>query len=155
MIKEPKWRRLAKPYVKAYDEQHPDNQLHQAGVYAILVDGNIAYIGQSKSLIWRLASHESAMCNVEDDNYKQPKYELLREAQSNGHQVQYTVLFYIPEEDIPLMNTIEANEIEKHQPPLNIIHPAINGRPQYKDNRVYTMDLPQFLSLLEGGNNDE
>lgn len=146
------WKEIAEPYLSAFGTEV---DLDRAGVYAILLNGHIAYIGQSRQLRWRLASHLAAINDKRSKDYNQPKYKLFREAQEHGYQIQFQVLFFIPEEDLPLMDIVEAKEIDLHQPPLNIIHPAVNGHAGYKDNRVYTMDLPQFLSLLEGGNNDE
>lgn len=145
-MEEALWKKLAKKYV---NNVKGGEELDGAGIYCILLNDCVVYVGQSRSLRWRIASHVSAIHDEENPEYNKAKYKLLREANEKGYEIKFRVLFFIPEEDLPLMNVIEAWEIDKYQPPLNIIHPPINGQNQYQNRKVYTMTLPQLLSLLE------
>ena len=145
-MKKEKWRVLAEKHLPYYESLCPQAK-NRAGIYMITVDDVPVYVGQSKNLLLRIASHESAIYDKENDEYNKTKYKLLREAKEKGHSICFEILHYVSDEDLPLLDIIEAWNIDKYNPPLNIIHPEINGHPTYHDNNYknYT-DFERYIS---------
>lgn len=92
---------------------------HKPGIYAITIDGKIAYVGQSKNMYERCGQHiyniQNAMLNEEK------KYELLLAAKLGGHTVDCCPIAYCEQKEL---SKKEAEAITKFAPALNIATPT-------------------------------
>lgn len=91
----------------------------QSGIYAIIVDNVIVYIGQAKNIYQRGCQHiyntQNAMLNQEK------KYLLLLAAQLGGHNIDCFPLEFCDEDMLRLR---ENYWIESEKPILNILTPS-------------------------------
>ena len=65
------------------------NKYEHAGIYCIKLDGQIVYIGKSRNMLRRIAEH---YVGIQKGSEK--KYRLIAEAQRNGCNVDFDVLYY-------------------------------------------------------------
>ena len=59
------------------------------GIYCILLDEQLVYIGKSNNMLLRIAEHYVGI-----KNETEKKYRILAEAQRKGHTVGFDVLYY-------------------------------------------------------------
>lgn len=90
-----------------------------SGIYAITIDNNIVYIGQSQNMYQRCSEHiyktQNAML------IKEQKYLLLLSAQLGGHNIDcYSIENCAPDN----LNERERYYIEEYKPCLNILVPG-------------------------------
>ena len=136
------------PYKKRIIEAGAALKYLKSGIYCIKLKDTIVYIGKSKDMFNRIATH---MMNIEDPTAKDfngKKYKLLRAAKNAGYQITFDVLFYCPEEDLDLR---EGEYIRKYMPALNTQIPKVEGG--WEVNNIKSLTLPQLLSLLEDRKN--
>ena len=93
-------------------------QFERAGIYAILLDGKIVYIGKSVNMLARMAQHYISLASP-----KAHKYQILAEAARHGHHIRFCVL-YAAHSAAPAAVEEEIGEkegeyIRRHLPPLN------------------------------------
>lgn len=86
-----------------------------AGIYAITIDGYIAYIGESKNIYERCGQHIYKTENATLIN--EPKYLLLLSAKLGGHRIDCSPIEYCSEAQL---RDRERYYIEKYEPSLNI-----------------------------------
>ena len=111
------------------------DKYQRAGIYCIKVDENIVYIGKSKNMLWRVASH---YVGIQTESEK--KYRILAEAKRKGHQIGFDVLYYakcscrrdIDEE----IGNKEGEYIRKYVPILNTQIPNKKDWHKYNTNNV-------------------
>lgn len=106
------------------DEYINENHLlklldNESGIYAILIDSNIAYIGKSKKMYDRCRTHIYNIQNASFQNVEK-KYKLLLAAQLGGHLIDCVPLKYCDEDELA---EYEDKYIEEIMPPLNILTP--------------------------------
>lgn len=123
-------------------------QFEKAGVYAILLDGNIVYIGKSRNMLYRMAQHYTRLA-VPNEH----KYEVLKEATARGHRMRFCVLYHATSSDGSLeeeLGAMEGTLIRKHRPPLNYQIPTAENWRKFTTNpSAKTISLSE---LLEKGN---
>ena len=64
-------------------------KFEHAGIYAILLDREIVYIGKSVNMLQRMAQHYTQLSTS-----KEHKYKILSEASRRGHDIRFAVLYY-------------------------------------------------------------
>lgn len=121
-----------------------------AGVYSISIDGKLVYIGKSKDMLWRLASH---ITEIDNGSIKQNKYKVLHEAKQRGFTVSFGVLYHSPETDEEAINEdigyIEGVLIRKHLPPLNYQIPKEENYHSFILNKnAKTITLDEIISPI-------
>ena len=98
-----------KGYAEKYDH---------AGIYCIKIDSQIVYIGKSKNMLERIASHYVGIRQGSE-----LKYRIMAEAQRKGRAVVFDVLYYAKsKKNRDILNEIGEKEgefIRKHRPILN------------------------------------
>lgn len=106
------------------DEFIEDNELlttikNEAGIYAIAINDEIAYIGKSKKMYDRCRTH---IYNVQNAAFQsvEKKYKLLLAAQLGGERIDCFPLQYCDEDEL---GEYEDKYIEEIMPPLNILTP--------------------------------
>lgn len=114
-----------------------ENVQEAPGIYAITVDGFIAYIGQSRNMYERCSQH---IYNTENATFiNEKKYLLLLSAKLGGHRIDCISL---QQTDISSLLDLEAAYIDKYDPCLNINKPK--GR-----NDINNMKIEDLLMSLE------
>lgn len=63
-------------------------QFECAGIYAILLDGKIVYVGKSGNILMRMAQHYAQLAQG-----REHKYRILAEATRSGRKLCFTVLY--------------------------------------------------------------
>lgn len=123
-------------------------KFEHAGVYGILLDGKLVYVGKSVNMLQRMAQHY-----VQIATPKEHKYEILAQAAHSGHTLRFTVLYYATGAVQNQQNEIGEKEgelIRKHRPPLNYQIPKAENWREYTVNAAaHTITLNE---LLEKGN---
>ena len=120
---------------------------NRQGIYGIYVEGQLVYVGKSKYMLHRIASHILAIDNIGKDSF-QKKYRLLRYARNDGLRISFDVLEYI-DGDSSDLDQAEAKWINQVNPILNkqIPHPVFYK--QWTENEVIkTMTYIQFKQYL-------
>ena len=126
-------------------------QFERAGVYAILLDGKIVYIGKSHNILQRMAQHYAGM-RLQSNH----KYCVLSGARRYGHRIRFSILYAaaagnskaITEE----IGQKEGEYIRRYRPPLNYQIPKEENWHEFTTNpRSMTISLSD---LLERGNSD-
>ena len=131
--------------VKSEKEQFMSNPLaihkylNKPGIYAIYVDKEFAYIGQSKNLIQRLGDHYYGIFFQQKD--LEHRYEVLRELHLKGHKITFDVIEYC---DIKELRDREAFYIQEYKPPLNIL--TMQGKGSTNDN-ARQITAEEFLKI--------
>ena len=114
-------------------------QFEHAGIYAILLDGKIVYIGKSINILKRMAQHYVGI-RLQSEH----KYEILAQAAQQGHQIRFRVLCYTENID-----TAEGELIRQYKPPLNYQIPKEENWRQYDLNPLArTITLQQLLDMI-------
>lgn len=131
--------------VKSEKEQFMSNPLamhkylNKSGIYAIYVDKEFAYIGQSKNLIGRLGDHYYAIFFQQKD--LEHRYEVLRELHLKSHLITFDVIEYCDKEEL---RDREAYYIQKYNPPLNIL--TMQGKGSTNDT-ARKITAEEFLAM--------
>lgn len=117
---------------------------NKSGLYEIKVCGKIVYVGKSKNMLHRIASH---MYNIDYDT-KSKKYQYLRKLRQEGYQIEFDVLEYVDEDDDKL-GFEEAAAINRLLPILNLQIPSLDNYRKYKQNsqakNLTYQELKNFL----------
>ena len=94
------------------------DKYEHAGVYCIKLDGELVYIGKSRNMLRRIAEH---YVGIKQETEK--KQRLIAEAQRNGCNVDFDVLYYAKGgSEWEIHNDIGRKEgelIRQYMPPLN------------------------------------
>ena len=120
-------------------------QFERAGIYAILLDGRIVYIGKSVNILARMAQHYAQLSRP-----KAHKYEILAEASRRGHRIRFCVL-YAARSTTPAAIEEEIGEkegefIRRHLPPLNYQIPKAENWRQFTTNpAALTITLEEIV----------
>ena len=129
----------------------------KCGIYGIAIDDTYIYIGQSASLLRRIADHQFWM--KIDNNEESPNeqlYKLLREALMRDRKV-YFVIMALFELDISfsakqvLLDTYEAQMIQTKLPIANKAIPDVYGNIPYiqtlhvNDDNIDQFFAPKFV----------
>lgn len=122
-------------YEELLREGHKDFQC--AGIYAITIKKRIVYIGKSKNILYRIASHMA--CIICGDRGK--KYQILTEAQDKYElTVEFSVLYKSRKKDeTRISNDIGEQEgifIRKYLPCLNTQVPKVEDWHKYTINNI-------------------
>lgn len=133
-----------------YEELCKDEDLvhryQKAGLYSIHIEDKLVYIGKSRNMLKRLASH---MANTETSNSH--KYEILRQARDRGLKIQFSPIYYslalteqMIDDDIGFK---EAEEIRRHLPPLNYQLPLLDNYHRFEVNKkAHRIQLAEILN---------
>ena len=105
-----------------YEDDDIRNKYNMPGVYGIYCDDELLYIGKSKNMLMRLAQH---IKNI--NRGKEKKYVYLRELKKQKKKIRFDVLY--AGEDF---TRVEAELIEKYNPPLNTVKPSGNQKERKK-----------------------
>lgn len=88
-----------------------------SAIYGIYVDGELVYIGKSTNTLGRWVAHKiNTLFNYGQKDYKEAKYEVLRQVLKSGHSVSCDVLEYCNEDEL---STREKEWIKREDPILN------------------------------------
>ena len=74
-------------------EQGLEGKYRKPGIYSISLNGQIVYIGKSKDMLHRLASH---IQHIESASPQGNKYRVLHKAIEEGYRVKFDVMYYSP-----------------------------------------------------------
>lgn len=107
----------ARNRVKQLTEKYSETCPESSGIYALLINNQIVYVGQSKNLAQRIAQHAY---ELEKRNPKEKKYQILKEV---IHKYQQPISFQVLEQTDNL-NERENYYIEKFTPILNTVTPS-------------------------------
>ena len=119
----------------------------RAGIYSISIDEKLVYIGKSRNMLYRLATHIE---EIEKEDQRTHKYWVLRSAQKLGYSINFGVLYYSPFEDEEESDNdigeMEGILIRKHMPPLNTQIPKADNWHTYTYNkRAKAITLSEIL----------
>lgn len=116
-----------------------------AGIYCILLDDHVVYIGKSVNMLERIAQHYVGIqcCNKD-------KYHIMAQLQREGHPITFDVLYNASstnrhdiDEEIGYM---EGMYLRQYRPPLNTQIPKEEDWHKYEVKRIATEDeLRQLL----------
>ena len=130
-------------YKLQLEDEYMRKKYNHAGVYVIMIDDIIVYIGKSTDMLKRTAQH---LGGIYFDTITH-KYKILYEAKEKGHTLQFDVLYdspYINSEatlvDIGYQEALWINEL---QPPLNYQLPKLHNYKSFTVNKkaqVITLD---------------
>ena len=123
-----------------------NQKYNRYGLYKIMVDGKLVYIGKSRDMQYRIASH---MFNIDYDS-KSNKYVYLRAARELGHKISFDVLEYTEEDDTQL-GKAEAAAIRKYLPILNRQLPALDGGNGWSKSPYWLLSYEDFINFLDNG----
>lgn len=106
------------------------------GIYCIMVDKKIVYVGKSRNMLKRIAQHMYEIAN----NEKKNMYCVLRELRESSHSIAFDVLETIEEsgnqqEDDDKIGFAEARLIRHYLPCLNTQIPHMDNYRSYDTNR--------------------
>jgi predicted GIY-YIG superfamily endonuclease len=96
----------------------------KSGIYCILCDEKIIYVGKSTDMLHRFIAHKANTICEEAEEYNRPKYVKMREALLKGHNISCRELEFC---DKDVLSAREDYWISKYMPPLNSIVPTIYG----------------------------
>lgn len=100
-------------------DEYKRDCLNKSGIYSISIEGQLVYIGESKSILDRWIAHKiNTLYDFNQKDYKEGKYRVLREAYNAGLSIQCNML----EECVDNKDTrlqIEKQWIKKEKPMLN------------------------------------
>ena len=124
------------------------DKYEHAGIYCIKLDGQLVYIGKSRNMLRRIAEH---YVGIQKGSEK--KYRLIAEAQRNGCNVDFDVLYYAKggtESEIRNdIGRIEGELIRQYMPPLNT---QIPHEDDWHKHDVRKMDVEGIRTkLIEKG----
>lgn len=119
------------------------------GIYCIKLQGKKVYIGKSRNILDRVASHMGHYLSNTVES-KQNKYKILKQAHQQGLVIEFDVLYYSTkseqadiDEDI---GSAEAFLINHYMPPLNVQIPKIdNWRSHTMSKTAQTITLEEIL----------
>lgn len=101
-----------------------DKYLDKSGVYAIYIEDELVYIGESSNILNRWVAHKiNTLFNFKQKDYQEDKYAVLRDAMKAGLRVSCNVLEYC-ENDKTVLRAREAAYINAYNPILNGGHSA-------------------------------
>lgn len=121
--------------IKSYEqliESKVGDKYDAPGVYVIYIDESMAYIGKSKEMKQRIANHLFHINHPELKEGKAHKYEILRQAINNGHQINFNFLARNIKDDE--LGWIEGELIRGYKPPLNYQIPREDNWHKYTTN---------------------
>ena len=114
------------------------------GIYCIKVDGQILYIGKSENMLKRVAEH---YVGIRIGSEK--KYRLLSEIQSNGHPIEFDVLYYAQKKRASAIReeigSKEGEFIRQYRPVLNTQIPRAEDWHKWETNMV---DAAEVLKMF-------
>lgn len=100
-----------------------------SGIYCIYIDDKLVYIGKSKNMKNRIASH---MYNMEI-NDKEHKYQILNEAIRTGHTIRFDKIQRC--DIVENISDLEGYWIRHYMPPLNTQIPKEENSKKYIINK--------------------
>lgn len=138
-------------YEKMIEEQSGDT-FKCGGIYAILINNRIVYIGKSINIHHRIASH---LVNIEHKigtEYKAHKYEVLREAHNRDIPITFKILYTSFKEDrneiIEDIGDWEGLFIRALKPALNYQIPKKENWHKFTVNKnARTITLEEILNF--------
>lgn len=102
------------------------------GIYAIICNDNIVYVGKSTDLFKRFVAHEMNAFEPTERDYNTIKYRELREAALAGNKISFTVLEYTTD-----LDNREAYWIDKYYPALNKMIPSTHSSKKVESIRKF------------------
>lgn len=89
-----------------------------SGIYKILIDGKMVYVGQSQNCLNRWIAHKiNTLFNYGQHDYQENKYDILREAYKRGYSISCELIEECPKEDLKTRENYWINEL----------NPILNG----------------------------
>lgn len=105
--------------MEAIPQDIKDKFLDKSGIYAIYIEGQLVYVGESSNILNRWVAHKiNTLYNFKQKDYQEEKYEVLREAMAAGLGVSCNVLEFC-ENDKKVLRAKEAAYIRQYNPILN------------------------------------
>lgn len=107
-------------------QEYIRQKYYRPGIYCIKVNGTIVYAGKSECMLERLAAHMYLIEQGTESN----KYKVLNQAQQEGCQITFDVLFGYPSFSCSKeeLGKLEGEYIRKYLPPLNYQIPKEDGK---------------------------
>ena len=127
-------------------EQGLAPKYEHAGVYSISIKDKVVYVGKSRDMLQRIASHILHIKYESEDNSN--KYRVLRGAKNRGIAIRFDVLYYADElENIDdIIGEQEARLIRQLRPALNYQLPLLENYHKYEVNKkAKTITLDEIL----------
>lgn len=125
-------------------EKYFKNLASISGIYAILVNDKICYVGQSRCIGKRLAQHYIEINNIDKNSEK--KYKLLNEIQKI-YQIKFIILEKCDEDNL---NSQEEFYILKYNPPLNTQIPTSDPNKKFKIRSISNLTVDDLLKEING-----
>lgn len=105
--------------METISQEIKDKYLDKSGVYAIYIEDELVYIGESSNILNRWVAHKiNTLFNFKQKDYQEDKYAVLRDAMKAGLRVSCNVLEYC-ENDKTVLRARESAYINKYNPILN------------------------------------
>lgn len=121
-----------------------EEKYNKAGIYSISIGNEIVYIGKSKNMLSRIASH---ILEIEYDRPQANKYKVLHEALNSGYRIKFDVLQYA---DGTITGTIEDDLGELESFYIRTTLPVLNYQIPRADNwHRYTVNKLASTIKLE------
>lgn len=127
-----------------------NTKFQRAGIYGIWVQNRIVYIGKSKNMLYRIATHMACI----DCGDSGKKYQILATARDIYHlSIEYSVLYYSKEKsELRIDNDIgelEGIYIRQYLPCLNTQIPKEENWHKYTINRITDVsDVDMMLRMI-------
>lgn len=139
-------RRDEEIYEELCKDQDLIDRYQRPGLYSIHIEDKLVYIGKSRNILKRLASHMA-----ETEYSKSHKYQILRQARNRGLKIQFNPIYYsyaTGEQEIDDdIGFKEAEAIWRQLPPLNYQLPLLDNYHRFEVNkRAHTIQLAEILN---------
>lgn len=95
------------------------------GIYAIMLDDEVVYVGKSTKMFNRWTAHQANALVPDARDYNTFKYSQLRKAKQEGRKLTFTVLEFCP---VCALDRLEAHYIKMYRPKLNRQVPRADGK---------------------------
>ena len=135
-----------KDFFTEYQElvkQYPEKAV--PGIYSIMIQDKVVYIGKSINLLSRYCSHKKHIYNNPkvDKEAKEHKYRIFKQALDKGYQVRFEILTYCQEQEL---GESEAIFISQYRPVLNYQYPIVGNHRHWRVNKLAkTITLDQII----------
>lgn len=119
---------------------------NRGGVYCIYVQDQPVYVGKSKELVFRLASHYFQIFHLPPTDHK---YDVIQQAVKRWGKdcVSYEILSVSDDKD--KIGYTEAYYINQYNPPLNIQIPSLKNYMLYKSRSINNITVDNLLKTPE------
>lgn len=124
--------------------QATGDKYERPGIYKILLQNQLVYIGKSKKMLDRIIAHMYHIDHPEKTN----KYIQLRRARDAGIKIQFDVACYCEEEEL---DYYEGKLIRQYMPPLNYQIPRESGKGWEVQKSAKTITYEEIMRNGQNG----